>query len=46
MICFFYCYCIFGFVLKMYDDTKIYCGHGNPTMIAFEKKNNHFIREV
>lgn len=31
---------------KLPEDTKIYCGHGNPTMIAFEKKNNHFIREV
>ncbi len=31
---------------KLPDDTKIYCGHGNPTMIAFEKKNNQFIREA
>lgn len=31
---------------KLPNDTKIYCGHGNPTSIGFEKKNNHFIREA
>ena len=26
------------------NDTKVYCGHGEPTTIEFEKKNNPFCR--
>lgn len=26
------------------DDTKVYSGHGEPTSIGFEKKNNPFVR--
>ena len=34
-------------VKKIYnlpDDTKVYSGHGEPTSIGFEKKNNPFVR--
>ena len=30
-------------LIPLHDDTTVYCGHGMPTNIGFEKQNNPFI---
>lgn len=36
--------CIKDKLYVLPDDTKVYCGHGNPTRIGYEKANNCFVR--
>jgi glyoxylase-like metal-dependent hydrolase (beta-lactamase superfamily II) len=32
-------------ILTLPDDTKLYCGHGPPTTVAFERRHNPFLQE-
>ena len=39
---------LFASVKKLYalsGDFKVYCGHGEPTTLGYERKNNQFVKQ-